>query len=176
MAKRSLEDRKQVFIDEYLLHLNASKAYKAAHPDCTESTARTEGSRWLADPNIQEKIYAAKAERAKRTRVTQDRVVTELARIAFLDPRGAFTDKGDLLQPHKLPTKVARAVKGIDVSVIGLDDQAVGLTKKVRFESKVRALEVLLEHVKEENQKAADSQPFSWVDLIKKAAAEKSGK
>lgn len=76
-------DKLERFVAEYLVDLNATQAYLRSHPGVTNNTARTEGSRLLAKPDIQEKISAAKLARAKRTQVTQDRIVRELARVGF---------------------------------------------------------------------------------------------
>ena len=64
--------------------MNATRAYKTAYPKCkTERSARTNGSRLLTNANIQEEITKQQHKIQERTKITQDRVVQELAKIAF---------------------------------------------------------------------------------------------
>jgi phage terminase small subunit len=181
MPKRTLtdnkEDREKRFAEEYLVDLNASGAYSRAFPGVTEKTAATEGSRLLGKPEVQAKIAAAKAERSKRTHVTQDKVIKELSRIGFLDVKKAFKEDGTFPSPSELPNNIRRAIRGFEVQEIfagrGSNRQQIGTLTKVKFESKVPALALLLEHVKIENEKAADSQPVNFTELAKKARTQK---
>lgn len=158
MAKTPREDKVDRFVAHYLVHLNATQAYKDSHPGVTDSTARTEGSRLLANPNVQEKIRAAKEARSKRTQISQDRVIRELARIAFLDLRKAYDKSGQLLDVPNMPESVARAISAVEVRTEFERDAGdmrreaetvTGFhTSKLKLNSKIRALEILLEHVK----------------------------
>lgn len=72
------------FCDEYLVDLNASRAYKVAYPNCKkDETARTNGSRLLTFANIKEYISQKQKEIEERTEITQDMVIKELSYIAF---------------------------------------------------------------------------------------------
>lgn len=74
----------QVFCDEYLIDLNATRAYKVAYPSCKkDTTANVNGSKLLRNAKVQEYISVKMQEREKRTEVTQDMVINELASIAF---------------------------------------------------------------------------------------------
>ena len=53
-------------------------------------------SELLTKPDIQLAITNAIKERAERTEITQDRVLIEVARLAFLDIRKAFDANGNL--------------------------------------------------------------------------------
>lgn len=173
MGNQARTDKKDRFVDEYLIDLNATQAYLRSNPGVTEKTAATEGSRLLGTPEVQEKISAAKADRSRRTRVTQDRVLRELAHIAFLDIRKAFDPKGGLLPVVEMPNGIARAMKAFEVEKITSEGFPIGTMTKVKFEGKTRALEILLEHVKHENKEAGKSQPLSFSDLARKAQAAK---
>lgn len=81
---KKLTAKQKMFIDEYLIDLNATRAYKAAYPKCkTERSARTNGSRLLTNANIQEEITKQQHKIQERTKITQDMIVQELAKIAF---------------------------------------------------------------------------------------------
>lgn len=80
-----LTDKQRRFVDEYLVDLNATQA--AIRAGYSEKTAYSIGNENLSKPEIAEAIQAAQAERAKRTEITQDMVLRELAKIGFSDIR-----------------------------------------------------------------------------------------
>jgi phage terminase small subunit len=77
-------EKHERFCQEFLIDLNRKQAYIRAgyRPKEAESSA----SRLYANARIRARIDELMAERSKRTGVTQDRVIRELARISFLDP------------------------------------------------------------------------------------------
>src|SRR3954452_11956247 len=76
--------KQRLFCDLYLTCLNAIKAYReAGYAADSYGTARTESSKLLARPDIWEWVGAKMKERADRLSVSADRVLTELAVIAF---------------------------------------------------------------------------------------------
>lgn len=79
-----MTNAQKVFCDEYLIDLNATRAYKVAYPNCKkEETAKSAGSRLLTNVNLQTYISEKMKEREQRTKVTQDMVIKELSAIAF---------------------------------------------------------------------------------------------
>lgn len=79
-----LTPRQQRFVDEYLIDLNGTQA--AIRAGYSHRSAAEQSARLLAKVSIAHAVAAAMAARSARTGVTQDRVVRELARIAFVDP------------------------------------------------------------------------------------------
>ena len=69
------------FVEEYLLDLNATQA--AIRAGYSPKTARQMGQENLSKPDIKAEMERRIHERAARTRLTQDAVVRELAKIAF---------------------------------------------------------------------------------------------
>lgn len=81
---KKLTAKQQKFIDEYLIDLNATRAYKAAYPKCkSDEAANAASSRLLRNVKVQEQITIEQQEIQERTKITQDKVVQELAKIAF---------------------------------------------------------------------------------------------
>jgi phage terminase small subunit len=79
-----MTDAQKRFCDEYLIDLNATRAYKVAYPRCKkDETANAASSRMLRNVKVQEYISEKQQEIEKRTEVTQDMVIKELAAIAF---------------------------------------------------------------------------------------------
>lgn len=75
------------FVLEYIGDLNATQAYVRSHPGVSYNTARTEGSKLLANPDIAAAIQKAKDERAARTGITADRALKEVWGIFTADAR-----------------------------------------------------------------------------------------
>lgn len=72
------------FVDEYLIDLNATQA--AIRAGYSAGSAEVEGSRLLRNAKVAAEVSSRQAERAKRTEITQDRVLEELWAIATADP------------------------------------------------------------------------------------------
>ena len=109
------------FVEEYLIDLNATQA--AIRAGYSPATAKEIGCENLTKPNISEAIAKAMAERSRRTGVNQDRVLQELAKIAFakitdaVDPKTAtvreYASEDDLaciqsikIKPNEFGTEI----------------------------------------------------------------------
>ncbi len=57
---------------------NGSEAYRIAKPGCADTTARTEASKILAKPNIEDEIARRKLELAKKSEIRLDSMVGTL--------------------------------------------------------------------------------------------------
>lgn len=80
-AKKKLSPKQERFVEEYLIDFNATRAAKAA--GYSEKTAYSQGFEQLKKPEIQAKIADARARMSKRTEITQDKVLNELAKVGF---------------------------------------------------------------------------------------------
>ena len=82
-----MTDAQKRFCDEYLIDLNATRAYKVAYLRCKkDETANVNGSKLLRNAKVQEYISERQKQIEKRTEVTQEQehmVIKELAAIAF---------------------------------------------------------------------------------------------
>jgi len=148
-ASASLTPKQRRFVDEYLVDLNATQA--AIRAGYSARTARSIAEENLTKPDIAEAIAAAQAARAERTQVTADRVLRELARIAFSDIRTLFDSKGGLRKVADLSDDEAAAFAAVDASEIfegrGEDREHVGYLKKVKLWDKLAALRLAMLHL-----------------------------
>ena len=79
-----MTEKQKIFADEYLIDLNATRAYRAAYPNCKKDSSADAAARiLLGNTRIQTYITERMEERQKRTEITQDMVLQELAAIAF---------------------------------------------------------------------------------------------
>jgi phage terminase small subunit len=82
MAK--LTEQQKRFVDEYLIDLNATRAYKAAYKSVKkDEVAASAAVRLLRNVKVQEYMKKRQQKLQERTEITQDMVLLELAKIAF---------------------------------------------------------------------------------------------
>ena len=87
-----MTDKQKRFVEEYLIDLNATQA--AIRAGYSPNRASEQAHQLLQKTTVQKAIAESMAKRSKRTGVTQDRVVRELAKIAFLDMTQVVDDHG----------------------------------------------------------------------------------
>jgi len=71
-------------VQEYLIDLNATQA--AIRAGYSTASARQIADENMSKPDIKNAIEKALAERSKRTGVNADRIIQELAKLAFINP------------------------------------------------------------------------------------------
>ncbi|MDW0113777.1 terminase small subunit [Sporosarcina saromensis] len=79
-----LTDKQRLFCIYYIKYFNATKAYQKAY-ECAYTTARVEGSRTLANPNISKEIDRMKAEQSYALKLDVRDVLQKYIDIAFAD-------------------------------------------------------------------------------------------
>lgn len=79
-----MTDKQRRFADEYLIDLNATRAYMTAYPAIKRlHTAEANGSRLLRNAEVKAYIQEHMQQRQERTQITQDEVVNALKELAF---------------------------------------------------------------------------------------------
>jgi phage terminase small subunit len=146
-----LTAKQQRFVDEYLVDLNATQAYLRAGYKVNENVAAVNAQRLLRNANIQHLLSQAMQERAKRTEITADRVLKEMGRLGFFDPRKLFNDDGSPKGIQELDDDTAAALAGLEVIEIwegkGEDRHFVGYLKKYKLADKKGALDSIARHL-----------------------------
>lgn len=146
-----LTAKQSKFVDEYLVDLNATQA--AIRAGYSERTARQVASENLTKPNIEAAIQERMADREKRTEVTQDRVLKELARIGFADLREMFTSTGHIKRPEEWPDSLGASISSVEVVTrpSGECDEdgrpEIEHVHKIRLWDKNSALEKIAKHL-----------------------------
>ena len=128
------------FCEEYLIDLNATQA--AIRAGYSPDTAKAIGCENLTKPDIRAHIDRAMAERSRRTGVNADRVVQELAKIAFVNATDVIDPKTATVKEDALPEDTA-AIRSVKVKTFGED----GLEREIKMADKLRALEMLGRHL-----------------------------
>ena len=156
----SLTPKKLRFSAEYLVDLNATKA--AMRAGFSKKTAYSQGQRLLKDVEIQCEIQRLANIRSERTEITQDRVLLEIARLAFSDPRNVFDEDGKLKPIQRLPVEVAASISSVEVvtkTCPGTDPVEVEYVSKIKFWDKPKSVELAGKHLKLFTEKVEVSAP-----------------
>lgn len=144
MAKE-LTKKQEIFVAEYLVSLNATSAAIAA--GYSAKSAESQGCQLLQNPKVAEQIAKKAEKRIGKLEISSERILGELARLAFFDPRKLFNADGSPKQVNELDDDTAAAVAGLDFAELfeGAGDQkhAYGLMKRYKVTDKTRALELL---------------------------------
>lgn len=143
-------NKQEQFAKEYLIDLNATQA--AIRAGYSSKTAYSQGQRLLKNVEIQTRISELMNERSRRTEITADRVIQEIAKIAFSDIGEYMTWDQDgnitMLSSDNLDTSVIRAIKSNrTLRPIGDGEEVIDSSLEVKFHPKLKALELLYNHV-----------------------------
>ncbi len=135
--------RQRRFVEEYLIDLNASAA--SVRAGYSKRSASDNGWRVLRHPAVAAAVEKAQAARAERTRVTADKVVKELAKVAFGDPRRLFSwgPDGVILRESSELSEAEAAL----VSEISETRNAAGGSRRIKLRCKLTALTALGKHL-----------------------------
>jgi phage terminase small subunit len=148
--KKSLTPMQSLFVQEYLIDLNATQA--AIRAGYSEKTANEQGSRLLANVSIASAVKDAINNRSKVTGITSEKVLKRLDDIGDIDISEAYDDKGHLLPIHEMPIHIRKSIASIKVfdeyEGFGKDRIKIGEVREVKFYDKVRANELIGKHLK----------------------------
>lgn len=148
---RSLSPKQAQFVKEYLVDLNATQA--AIRAKYSPKTASRIGPELLGKTWVAEAIQVEMDKRAKRTEITADRVLQELAKIGFANIADFVTLQGagvPVLDFSKADEAKLAAVSEItqDTYTEGRGDEAENVKKtKFKLHDKVKALQHLGNHL-----------------------------
>ena len=130
------------FVNEYLIDLNATRAYKVAYPSVKkDETAAQAVSRMLRNVKVAAYIQERMEERQKRTEITQDRDLEELAAIAFARATDFAEIKDDCVIIKDTAGLTERQIKAIT----GIKEGKFGI--ELKLNDKEKALELLGRHL-----------------------------
>lgn len=132
--------KQKLFVEEYLIDLNATQA--AIRAGYSPETAQEQGSRLLSNVMVKKEIDKAMAERSRRTGVNADRVVMELAKIAFVNAVDVIDHATATVKSDASPDDTA-AIQSVKVKTFGED----GLEREIKMADKLKALELLGKHL-----------------------------
>ena len=133
------------FCQEYLIDLNATQAYlRTGYKPQKDESAAESASRLLRTVKVRARIDELMAERSKRTGVTADRVVRELARIGFVNATDVINMADATVKTDAEADDVA-AIASVKVKETFGDYPSI--EREVKLYDKLKALEMLGRHL-----------------------------
>ena len=144
---------KQVrFVDEYLVDFNATQA--AIRAGYKANTAHVIGAENLRKPKIAEEIARRQKDLQRRTEVSQDRVIRELARIAFaniadyihVETQTRTKDDGTEVTYQTVMFNETQELSADQRAALAVVKQSVN-GFELKLHDKIKALELLGRHI-----------------------------
>lgn len=139
MAK--LTPKQQVFVDEYLIDLNATQA--AIRAGYSEKTAEQMGYQLLQKTSVQSAIEQAMNERQNRTQINADYVLNRLVQIDQLDIADILDEMGNFKPLSEWSKEWRLNISSFEIA----ESPTGGFIKKIKFPDKVKNLELLGKHI-----------------------------
>ena len=160
-----LTHKQEKFCKEFLKDLNATQA--AIRSGYSKDSARQIGADNLSKPYIAEHISLLQEKRAKRHKITPDKVLAELAYIAFSRMTDVAKWNGTSVTLKSSEELEEHAVAAI--SEVSEGKEVV----KVKNHNKTAALTLLMKHLGMDNPGGDDIEGFEFDITIRKRVEEK---
>lgn len=144
-ASLKLTPKNNKFCLEYVKDFHATNA--AIRAGYSPKAAQSSSSRLLSNVMVSNRIAELSQRLTGKLEITAERVLTEIARLAYFDIRKLYHDDGRLKEPHELDDDAARAICGIDVATESDGNGNVTMVRKIKTNNKNNALEMLAKHL-----------------------------
>lgn len=185
----TLTPKQKRFSEEYLVDCNAGAAYRrAGYSAVSDETAWVNGCKLLKNTKVAAYVSELQAQRSQRTQITADRVLQEIARIAFANIRQVasfnkekgveFKDSSELTDDE---TAAIAEVSSKKTTRSGENGELVETVDiKMKMHNKIAALELaakhlgLLEKVEQEDKNPSSGIEFKLIGLDKEDDDESS--
>lgn len=132
----------EAFCQEYCQNFNATNSYMKVYR-CSRPAADASGPKLLGNIRVQQRIEELRKFISGKYNITRERLAKELGRIAFGDVTGMFNDDGELKPLSELTEDQRACVAGIEVEELYAGNFNIGKSKKIKTESKTKAIELL---------------------------------
>lgn len=153
------------FADKYFETLNASLS--AEYAGFSIETARQQGWQILQREDVQEYLDKKRVELSLKTGITAEKVLREVARIAFSDIRDYYKEDNNLIPITDLDDDAAAAlssVKSLEETIPGTSI-VVGINKEIRLYNKLDGLEKLARHLGLYEKDNDQSKPINKINF-----------
>jgi phage terminase small subunit len=134
----------RTFAQNYIIRFNGKEA--AIQAGYSEKTAASQASRLLTHVKVQEYIRFYIKEREKRTEITGDKVVQEIAKTAFMRESDFYHDNGDVKQLSELTDNQKSALSSYGLKSIHIGDGEYIEIPVFKAQDKTKSLELLGKH------------------------------
>ena len=145
---KKLTPKESIFIDEYMEHFNATKAYiKAYNYTGTYRNAKSTASKIINKDYIQAEIKRRREELRQEHNLYMESLIEQLKRIAFNNPRDLVNVKKNVViisDTEDLTDEIWSTIKSIKEGKNGIE---------IEFHDKMKAIELLVKYCGLYNEK-----------------------
>lgn len=173
--------KQALFVQEFLVDLNGTQA--AIRAGYSEKTAKEQAAQILARPEIAAAINAAMADRADKLEITAERVLSEIATMAFYDPSDLMIDgeaepdadeawviEGRIIHGLRNVADIKRLPENVRRAIVGWHWDKAG-NFVVKLADKSKALDQLARHLSLYNDKLMLGSVDGLADRLARADA-----
>jgi len=146
MAEK-LTDKQLVFVGEYLTNGHSYTKAAAIAYACSDDNAKSAGHSAMTSKVVRKEIDRRLALKLRRFDITEERIIQELACIAFFDFGELLDEEGRLKDIDCIPEHTRRAIASLEIhelfEFVDRKKETTGYAKKFKVNSKEKALELL---------------------------------
>ena len=140
-----LSNKQKKFCEEYIIDFNGTQA--AIRAGYSEKTANPISAQNLAKLSIQSYVQELMKQREKRTEITADMVVKELAKVAFLSIDEFLDNSGEVKALNDLSDNAKGALSSYSVKRVNLGEGEFIDVPIFKMHDKIKSLELLGKHL-----------------------------
>ena len=137
---KKLTAKQEIFVREYLIDLNATQA--AIRAGYSAKTAQWIGPQQLTKSHVATAIQAQMDKRAAKIEISAEKVLQEIAKMAFANVQDLYDEHGILKPISELPRDVAASIQSVKVNLT----EACAI-QEVKLWDKKGSLELLGKHL-----------------------------
>ncbi|MGH6629014.1 MAG: terminase small subunit [Burkholderiales bacterium] len=116
-SKKAAAERESRFVNAYIGNgENATRAYMDVYGSTNTGSAAVEGHKLLKRPKVAAMLERRRAELRRKFGLTSDRVIYELARVSYFNPKRLVDQNGKAIPLHRLDDDTAAALASIEVT------------------------------------------------------------
>lgn len=144
--KKALTPKQDRFVQEYLVDLNATAAYKRAGYAGKGNVAEAAACRLLRNVQVQAEIVRRSKKTANKYELTQELIIRSIVQELAFDPAKLYDREGRLLPITELPEDVRMALTSIEFEQHGSLEAPV-YVRKVKWAQRQGAREHAMKHM-----------------------------
>jgi len=168
-GNRQLTRKQRRFVAELLADPGRNAVQAAIRAGYSENTAYTSSSEILAYPHVKAAVEEEDKKIFRRLEITHDKVLQEVATIAFSNMGDYLTDKGDgkfEIDLNKISVQQASVIQDYSVDEVGTTRRV-----RIRLADKLSALGLLGKHLKLFVDNATELKPQLTINFLDKIVA-----
>jgi len=148
--EHGLTPQQERFAVDVSLGSSQAEAYRRAFPASLrwkDESVWVRASQLMANAKVQQRVKDLMAKAAAANDITTERVLKEVARLAFMDIRKLVRPDGTPKPMTEIDDDTAAAIAGLEVATVGNMEMGVGEILKFKLADKKGALDMLMRHL-----------------------------